>query len=314
MKKEYLPIFFFLFLSAWTLTSALTRANGQVDESPKDPQPLLLLKDSQGKEQKLRSWKFTQGTRSLGWLDSQGNDSQPDKKHLLAEALEFREENSTGLVNGVVTLIPLDRLRSLEYSPGADSVTAKVATDKPNSSEVLKGSTKYRGINKIAIDAEVDKGSLGLAEVKFTGGTGKGIKGITFTDPKAGELLKGRKATVSITDKDQLVPMEVADLQPLYRLIAGGERRIPLLHFKKTLKIDVGQIKKISRMEGEEGTDLVWQVTMKDGEENLTLMQMVTIGERDAVLVGLVGTVTAGYELFRPDVIAAIEFDPPGEK
>lgn len=295
-----------------TLTGLLIPGGNWAKEGDQTSSPFpLLLRDNMGKEQKLKSWKWTQGARPLTWLLEETRKTPSPEVPL---ALEFREENSTAFVNGVITLIPLDRIRALDYNAENDSVSVQVTTSKPDHNETLKGWTKYRGINKIAIDAEVDKGDLGLAEVKFLGGVSKGIKGMKFPNPVLGPPLVGRAATVTVLDKDQKTEIPVHDLRVLYRFIHGGEKLISLLHFKKTLKVDVAQIKKINRADNEEGSDLIWQVTTGNADETLTLLQMVTIDEKDAQLVGLLGKVSVGYKLFPPHVIGGIEFGSPMDK
>ena len=44
------------------------------------------------------------------------------------EALEFREENSTNFAKGILTLVPLERIRSIDYDNDKQVVTARVAT------------------------------------------------------------------------------------------------------------------------------------------------------------------------------------------
>jgi hypothetical protein len=284
----------------------------------------LIVLDSAGKDQKLKTWKFAQGVRHLEWLAPATEDREPapkDKKDgkpprgkpkaAGPEALEFREENSTNFVNGILTLIPLDRLRSLDYDAEKDTVTAKVAADKED--VTLTGTTKYRGINKIAIEAEVDKGDLGVAEIKYLGGVPRGIKGLHFPSPKIVDAPTGRAASVTILDKDKKTPMPVTDLQALYRT-ANGEKLLPLLMFKKTLKLDVSKIKKIVAAEGGDGEDKVWQVTLKDGnDEALTLLQVVQHEGKEMALEGLLGKVPAGYKLFPIHVIGEVEFEPAKE-
>ena len=75
----------------------------------------LIVVDAAGKEQKVTGTKFTLGTRRLTWLapaagpEKPANPTQPGGP----EALEFRDDDSTLFEDGILTLIPLDRLRSL---------------------------------------------------------------------------------------------------------------------------------------------------------------------------------------------------------
>ena len=55
----------------------------------------------------------------------------------------------------------------------------------------LTGTTKFTNVNKLTIEAEVDKGELGIAAVKYFGGTPTGIQAVKFPSPKGGEEQKG---------------------------------------------------------------------------------------------------------------------------
>ena len=184
--------------------------------------------------------------------------------------------------------------------------------DKAANDETLTGTTKYKGSNKIAIEAEVDKGALGVAELKYLGGTPPGHPWLAFHKRQPGPAPAGRLAAVTVADKGKPV-MGVSDLQPLYRLATGPEKLMPLLMFKKTLKVDVAQIKKIAAGEGE-GADVVWTVSLKDGnEETLTLLQTIPLDGKEAVLEGLLGRVPGGYKLFPVHTIGEVEFDAAKE-
>src|SRR5262249_12857385 len=142
--------------------------------------------------------------------------------------------------------------------------------------ESLTGTTKF-GDNKLSIEAEVDKGELGVAEVKFQGGAKGGIKSARFPSPKPVPAPPaGRTATVSVAEKDKKNEQKVTDLQPLYQFADGSEKLVPTLMFKKTLKIDVGKVQKlVLKGKADEGTE--WGVTLKDGEEETyTLLQKAT--------------------------------------
>jgi hypothetical protein len=309
------------------LPAALAAALGAwavaADEAPKPVEPgMLVVLDAAGKEQKLKAWKVTAGTRRLGWLapvaekattaESGEGKRAPRRKGPPAgpEALELRAEMKIEYAEGVLTLVPLDRLRSLEYDNDKETVTARVATGpKPDGDEVLTGSTKYRRINKLVIEAEVDRGEQGIAEIKFLGGLPRGIRGVRFPPPKAPAAAPaGRPAAVVSADGEAKSTHKVADLQPLYQLADGGERLLPTLMFRKTLKLDVAKIAKIVTAGNE--NDPSWQVTMKaGGDETLTLLHKIPFEGGQASLLGLVGRVPAGYKLFPVAAIAEIKFD-----
>jgi hypothetical protein len=311
-------------LLAPALLAAVLASAGAADDPPKAAAPgTLVVIDAAGKEQKLTAWKFTTGTRRLAWLAPPApppdKDAAPPAKGTPKarprpaaagpEALEFREESSTLFVEGVLTFIPLDRLRALDYDAEKETVTARVAAGaKPADDAVLTGTTKFQKINKLALEAEVDKGDLGIAEVKYLGGAARGVRGLRFPPPKAEAPPAGGRPAVVTTSGKQRSTHKVVDLQALYLLPDGRERLSPLLMFKKTLRVDVGKMRKLSASgEEDEGS---WQVALKDGgEETLTLLRTAPIDGQEATLEGLLGRVPAGYKLFPPHTIAEVLFD-----
>src|SRR5258708_39242196 len=86
-------------------------------DDPKPAGPTLV--DGAGKEVALKNWAITAGTRKLTWLAKDGAAAP--------EALAFRDANSTLYVEGVITLIPLDRLESLTYDAAKMTVTDNAA-------------------------------------------------------------------------------------------------------------------------------------------------------------------------------------------
>ncbi len=281
----------------------------------------LVVVDAAGKEQKLKTWKFAAGTRRLGWL---APTAAPEPKKDAErgrpahetpagpEALEFRPDAEIHFVEGVVVLVPLDRLRSLDYDNEMETVTAKVAVPA-GTDETLTGTTKYKKINKLVLEAEVDKGELGIAEVRFLGGVPRGIRALRFPEPAraAGKSPEGRPAVVTSLDGTKKTAHKVADLMPLYRF-ADGERLLPTLMFRKTLKIDVAKVRKIAVTEGER--DASWQVQLKDGgDETLVLLPSIEANGRKGTLEGLVGRVPAGWKLFPTASVSEIVFDSTEE-
>jgi hypothetical protein len=300
-----------------TMAAALGACVVAAEDTPKPAEPgTLVVLDAAGREQKLKAWKFTAGTRRLGWLAppaekapaggagegkrATGRKPQPAGP----EALELRAEMKFEFAEGVLTLVPLDRLRSLDYDNDKETVTARV-----EGGEALTGTTKYRRINKLVIEAEVDRGEQGVAELKFLGGVPRGIRGVRFPPPKAPAAAPaGRPALVASADGETKTTHKVSDLLPLYRLADGGERLLPTLMFRKTLKLDVAKIAKVTTAGGE--NDPSWQVTMKaGGDETLTLLPKIPLEGGQASLVGMVGRVPAGYKLFPVAAIAGITFD-----
>ena len=278
---------------------------------PDAASPLIVI-DAAGKEQKVTAWKFTVGTRRLAWLEEPAPESNrapggtPSKPG--PEALEFRDDDSTLYENGVLTLIPLDRLRSLDFDNDKEIVTAKVVVGpKADDEATLTGPTKYKGINKIVLEAEVDRGDMGVAAFKYLGGLPHGVNGLHFAAPKAPTATTaGRPAVVTTVYKDKKTTHKVADLQPLYET-AGGEQLSPVMWFKKTLKVDVGKVQKIVVTEADD--EPAWTVTDKDGEQTLTPLLKPMIDGRPAVLLGLLGRAPVGYKLFPAHTLSEVEFD-----
>jgi hypothetical protein len=167
-------------------------------------------------------------------------------------------------------------------------------------------------VNKLTIEAEVDKGDLGLAEVKYIGGDEKGIKAVKFPPPKVESLAKGRPALLT-TKKDSSGSTEhkIYDFQPLFRFADGHETLSTTLFFKKTLKIDLAKLTKVTRTAGE-GNETVWILSFKQKgaeDETLTLLKTPMIDGKAAALVGFIARTQAGYKLFPAAVIQEVEFD-----
>ncbi len=303
------------------------------EDAPKPAEPgTLLLIDAAGKEQKLKAWKFTAGVRRLSWLAPENKvDNKPAKEKSAdkgktaskapvqpaavgPEALVVRDELKIHFLAGVTTFVPLDHIRSIRFDNEKNTMTVRVATGPKEEDDVtLTGTTAYKGINKLTLTAEVDKGEAGVAELTYQGGVPRGnIKEIRFPAPKVQPAKSGRAAVVTTLDKDVKTTHKVSELMPLYLLPSGREKTLPTLMFRKTLKIDVGKVKKITAGT-EDSDDIVWQVAQKDGEDaSLTLLESLPVAGGSARLVGLVGRAPAGWKLFPVRRINAIEFD--GEK
>ncbi len=289
--------------------------------------PLIVI-NSGGKEQKLKTWKFVAGTRRLSWLapakdekkDEDKKDAAPKKGKAPAlkaavgpEALVLREENSTDFLEGIETLILLDTIRAINFDNEQKTVTVRVATgEKDDATVELTGTTKYVGSNKISLEAEADLGDLGVAEVKFQGGVARGgIRGLVFPAPKPAAAPTGRPAAITANEKaKEKTVHKGADVQALYRLADGSRKLSPTLFFKKTLKIDIAKLQKVMLLNDKDPSEIEWQVTLKDGQEvTLTILANVMLDGEKAVLEGLVARVPAGYKFFYPHTIGEIQFD-----
>ncbi|NBO91904.1 MAG: hypothetical protein EBV06_06280 [Planctomycetia bacterium] len=293
------------------------------DDTPPASPPLTVI-DVTGKELKLKGWTFFEGTRRLGWLvDPNDKDTPPPKSvkpkgkrppRVLSfgpEALVIRDANKFNFAEGVLAFVPLDRLRSIDYDSEKRSVTVKaVVSGKAEDDVELTGSTLYKMLNKVTLEADVDKGALGVAAVTYQGGLNRGgIRGLRFSPESVQPFKPGRASVIETADKDLKRTYQVSDLMPLYRLADGREVLSSTLLFKKTLRLDVSKLASLTQS-GEDSEETVWTVTPKDGEAGtLTLLTSGTIEEQNAVLVGLVGRVPWGYRLFPVRRIKSIMFD-----
>jgi hypothetical protein len=291
----------------------------------KTPSPAAyVLVDASGKEVKLTNPSFTEGVRRLGWLakpeDKPGPDTpppgkakakRPPTKAFGPEALVIRDAGKFNFAEGVVALVPLTQVRQVNFDPEKRTLTVRVATnEKPDDDITLTGTTLYKGNNKLTLEAEVDKGALGVAAVTYQGGIARGgFRELRFLNPALAPPTPGRAAVVVSADKDLRREDKVTDLQPLYRLADGREVLSPTLLFKKTLRLDVSKVASLTQTDSE-GDDVVWKVTATDSESaDLTLLTTGSINEQDATLVGLVGRTPYGYRLFPPRRIVSILFD-----
>lgn len=325
-------------MRTWPALAALTvlmvASLRGADEAPKPADPgTLIIIDQAGKEHKLKAWKFVTGTRQQPVQARTGPEAKEDKEDKTKEkgqpkdvakpkppagpeVLEFREDNSTNFAKGIVTLVPLDRLRSLDYDNEHKTVTARVAISaKPEDDVKLTGTTKYKGENQLAIEAEVDKGDMGVAAVKFLAGAAKGgIKGIRFPPPKAAEATPGPSALLTANDKEKHIH-KAGEVQALYHMPDGSLRLSGTLMFKKTLKVDLAKVKKIHFHPSNKDGTAEADVSLKDGEEHtLTLLRSVTLDDKPATLEGLLGRVPVGYKLFPIHTLLDIRFDEAEKK
>jgi len=311
-----------LALSAALLLALCLQAADDKDKDKDKEKPkanaagTLTLTDSKGKVNKVTDWKWLTGTRRLAWLaagdEREGKDEKPKKgkPSVGPEAFAFREETTINFAAGVVTLIPLDRLRKLEVDADKKLLTVVAAGDKED--VTLEGTTKYTNINWFSLEADVDLGGNGVASFKYQGGGMKGnVTSVAFPAAKVAAIKGGRAAVVETIDKNVKKKHKVSDLMPLYTVNGGREKTIGVLMFKKTLKLDVAKLKSIVDAT-EDSDDLTWRVAEKDNEERtLTLLEKGTIDKDPVHLIGLVGVdrTGVGYKIFPLRRIAAVHFD-----
>jgi hypothetical protein len=319
------PTMYCTMVGSMSLLAAVAALAAPADDSKKKPEAGLIIIDAKGKEHKLTSWQFIAGTRRLSWLaPAEPEKKEPDKepkkegpgkqparptpKAQGPQALVFRDDKSTATrdAEGVTTLTPLEYIRGIDFDDDNKTMSVRVATgDKEDTDVVLTGTTRFRGVNKVDVEAEVDKGDLGIAAVKFAGGVPGGIKGIRFPKVKPAPAPKGQPAVVVVNYQEK-TEEKVHDLQVLYRT-RESEKVSPILFFKKTIKLDLGKVHSLATT-GTEGTE--WKIKLKNGdEETFTLLKT---GELDGKLVGLVGFVArvpAGYRLYPPHTVSEIRFE-----
>jgi hypothetical protein len=200
----------------------------------------------------------------------------------------------------VLSLIPLNSLKSLTYHPEKKVMMVHLAGQE----NPLTGSMEFVGLNIIGLEAEVEQGTAGVAVVKYRGGILKGgIQSITFPDPQPYVFKAkpdGPDAEVRIADAKALNPtLKVKNLQPLYRFPDGSEKRIPMLPFQKTLKLNWADIVSMKAEPAEKKgavPDLV--VTTKDGKpQTLSPLTSLEVEGKKATLLGLLGETPQGYKL-----------------
>lgn len=276
---------------------------------------VLVVVDGGGKELRLNNWKFSLGTRRLAWLAPQAK-AAPKKDKLAPpasqgpECLEFREEKSTTYANGILTLIPLTRLQSIDYDHAKKlvSVTFLRADGKE---ETLTGTTKFSNINNFHIEGDAESAALTVSGVvKLQDGFLKaGIRGYRFPKPEPGPEATGRAAVITAVDKSV---HKVVDLVPLYK-IGPSQRTVPVLVFQKTVKVDFANLAKLAHIptKDKKFVSFDFDVTLRDGtKQGLTLLDKTTLDEdQPAVLVGLVGKTSAGYKLFPAHTIADLTLE-----
>ena len=301
-------------LGVFVVVAGLAAVVGADDPPPAVEAGSIAVADAAGKEQKVTGWSITTGARALGWLAPRGG-KEDDKEKAKGKAdgplaLVVTDAVKVHFLPGVVTLVPLDRVRSVAFDKEKETMTVRAAVSaKPEEDAVLTGTTAYKGINKLTIRAEVDMGKDGVAEVTYQGGIAKGIKAVRFPAPKVDAGKPGRPALVTTVDQDVKKAHKVTDLQALYVTRGGQERLEPFVMFRKTLKVDLATVKKITAST-EDSDDVVWQLERKaGGDASLTLLSAIDLGGEKATFVGLLGKVPAGYLLVPPRRVGSVEFD-----
>jgi hypothetical protein len=251
-----------------------------------DPGSYTLV-DSEGKEIAGKKLKFLAGTRRLAWENG------------MPEALEFREDNSTTFVQGILSLVPMQHIRSIEFDVEKQTMSVRVATaTDPQKDLILTGTTKYQKLNKLTLEAETGK---------YQGGIPKsGIRALRFDEPQPVPALPpGRKATLHTNDK-QKATIDVVELKALYVGADGTALPQTTLHFRKTFQLDLTSVERINILSASKIEDTLWNVKFDAGEFGLTHAATVTLNGKMASLEGVLGRSPAGWKLFPPHTVSQI--------
>jgi hypothetical protein len=268
-----------------------------------DAEPIPLV-DSTGKEIKLTNVKWTAGVRRLAYLaDPKGTTDEAKKGPL---ALEIREPLSTTFQKGVVTLVPLSSVESVNY----DYQKLKMSVAVKGQPEV-GGTLQFQGINVIRLD-----GKSGDRAAKFTGGVPKdGFRSISFPGamplpPRAG----GSSWSVRIVQPKEKDPtLTVRNIRALYVFPGGIEKRMDALPVRKGEPLQLkDKIKKVEFLAVDTNTMMaVLEATIEGGVERIIAVPLTLEQEkRTGMLTGLLGEVDAGWKLFPLHAIKSIQPSP----
>lgn len=264
------------------------------------------LVDSAGKEHKLTSLKWLNGTRRLAFLADPKGTTDDAKRGPMA--LAIREPNSTTFSNGVLTLIPLSCVESVKYD--YEKLAMSVAV---KGQDAIPGTLQFRGINVLSLDAKA-----GDAPTKFSGGVPKdGFKSLTWPDAKPmASRAVGTLWHVQIEQpkaKDPTLP--VRNLKAIYSFGGGVELLADSLPVRKgeAIKLDT-KLKRLEMIAVDPNTqNSAMEMTLDGSPEKLVAVPLtLEQGTRIGTLIGFVGEVDAGWKLFPLHCIKVIK--PASEK
>ncbi len=256
----------------------------------------VVVTDAEGKEVKLAAARLTLGTRRLTWLaDPKG--ATPDAK-LGPLAVEFREPNSTGFQNGVVTLVPASAIESVKYDAAKQTAAVKVA----GVPEPITGSTAFKGMNALGVET----GDPATA-TKYAGGSVKGgVQAFAFPAAKPFER-KPADGKWHLTIDQPKASNPVVPVTGLRFLVANGkgEVLVTALPAKKGAALDLAAGTPFEVV----AVDLTRKVAVvevaKDDTRTLTLTP--DADGKPGSVVGLLGEVPAGWKLFPLHTLLKVE-------
>lgn len=257
----------------------------------------LLITDGSGKEHRLSSWKFVEGSKEIDWV--RDND-------LPLQTLRFVEGKGSLLKNHVTTFVPIKSVQSLNFDEKKNTVKLTIlGHDKKEL--ILEGPLGYVGVNVFAVETTTEVDDLGKAKFKFQGGVPRGIRSIRFPNPMPLEF-KAKDPLALIRTLDRQGNLHnVSNPQALYMKQNRSEVLRQGLHFEETIKIALNKLAKMIQV-GNGGRQLVYDVTLPSGwQKPLVLRTTHTLTKKQTeFFVGLVGECETGYKLFPMPSITAI--------
>ena len=261
-----------------------------------------VVTDASGQEYRLKGVKFTSGTKRLAWLRDPKASTEDARRGPLA--LEFREPNSTTLVKGVVTLIPVSSIEAVQYDHEKKMATITVK----GLSQPLNGTLEYKGVNSLGLNGASD-GKM----MSFTGGAaGKNaVKAINFGGAQPISRSKG-----GTTWKIQIVQpkadnptLTARNLKALYRFPGGEERLLDRISTRKGEAVVFNEsLKRFEMIANDLNTNYaVAEVEPAAGPERLVAIPLTLEQDKKAgTLIGILGEVDAGWKLFPLHTIKVI--------
>lgn len=252
-----------------------------------------IIVDAEGQEHSLKQVKFGAGTKRLAWLaDPKGATDDARKGPL---ALEFREPNSTTLLKGVVTLVPVASIESVVFDQSKQEVTLSVK----GLQQRLVGILFDRRVNALGISGLED----GKAASFRGGANGKSsVKSMTFGGAQLPSKSK-RQTTwnVQIVQPKANDPtVVVRNLKVLIAHSRGAEKLVDGLPVRKGEPIPFdAKLKRLEILAHDQVTDVVAaEVEAGGAERTIVIPHILELDGKPGTVVGLLGEVDAGWKLF----------------
>ena len=236
-------------------------------DAPKTAKSGLIVVNTDGQEHTLKNWHIVLGTGSVLRNDpiKPPAKGEPAKQADGPEYLEFREDNSTSFEEGILTLVPITSIRQIDYDDAKKTV-ALTMVQADGKEVVLTGTTKYRSINKLTIEGDIDAKDLEGATVRVQGGMPNAKPAVkSFRFPSAAQpppKVAGPGVIITAVAKEKL-ELKANDLKALYRA-AGQDRVSANLLFKKQARIDLAKIVKMKHVQVGDKKQVSWDYRRVD--------------------------------------------------